>query len=548
MHERLIESWLDSASERSYQVPFTQMLAAEGHRIVHSTRHTPIELGKDVITIAPDGTPCAYQLKGHPGGRVGLTEFRNIEPQLRDLTDLAISSPGVPNTPHRSYFVTNGQVEEDARLAIQRFNEANINAGRPERTVEVIQRGDLLDMAKTLGHALWPQEIGQINLLLQMLVEDGRGFFPFDRANSMLGEVLGLTPDTRPKPAAAELKRRITSAAVMTSLSLKNFEAANNHYASIVAWTQYACAVIATCERFGISFSNSGAAAVEIALTGIKDALTDLAQEATGRKYLVEGDALVDAAFYRARSTLIGGLLSMLWFWCERDEWPEDLKKSDLESFLVKGKETLDLWGEAAIPQVLYYYWFLKRVEAGAATDALLVQLVKAVSGESTETARGLPGPYWDFEAVARHTLTPVLGLDQDPLSQEAIGGRSYFLEGLLHLLVRANWKQTCIRLWPDVTRTLLIEFIPAAKWMYCLAHSDKGGYTETQPPHRKLWDDLVQDARSIRCEVAPAALVERPFLHALLVLVFPYRGTSDVIRSLGRTFDKTWFIADPID
>lgn len=59
------------------------MLSAEGHRILHSTRHSSIELGKDVVTTDKDGVPCAYQLKGNPGGRLTLQEFRGIEPQLR---------------------------------------------------------------------------------------------------------------------------------------------------------------------------------------------------------------------------------------------------------------------------------------------------------------------------------------------------------------------------------------------------------------------------------------------------------------------------------
>jgi hypothetical protein len=51
---------LDSASERSYQGPFCQILSARGYTVLHSTRHAPIEFGKDVIAIAPDGVPCAY--------------------------------------------------------------------------------------------------------------------------------------------------------------------------------------------------------------------------------------------------------------------------------------------------------------------------------------------------------------------------------------------------------------------------------------------------------------------------------------------------------
>lgn len=56
MIEKLLENWLDSASERSYQAVFVQILSAQGYRVVHSTRHTALEYGKDVLAIDPDLT------------------------------------------------------------------------------------------------------------------------------------------------------------------------------------------------------------------------------------------------------------------------------------------------------------------------------------------------------------------------------------------------------------------------------------------------------------------------------------------------------------
>src|SRR5207248_11531013 len=93
---------------------------------------------------------------------------------------------------HRSFLVTNGQVEEEVVIAINRMNQANEIAGFPLRKLEVMQRGDLLERAKRLGHSLWPTEVQQMHLLLEMLVEPGTGKFPSDRAQSMLSDVLGL--------------------------------------------------------------------------------------------------------------------------------------------------------------------------------------------------------------------------------------------------------------------------------------------------------------------------------------------------------------------
>src|SRR6266481_6388018 len=68
--ERLIESWLDSQTERRYQPAIIQLLVSEGWSVLHNTRHSPIELGKDVIARDPGGLLHCFQLKGNPGSRV----------------------------------------------------------------------------------------------------------------------------------------------------------------------------------------------------------------------------------------------------------------------------------------------------------------------------------------------------------------------------------------------------------------------------------------------------------------------------------------------
>ena len=63
MLEKVVENWLDKATERSFQQPYCHILSADRHTIIHSTRHSAMELGKDIITIDRNETPCAFQLK-----------------------------------------------------------------------------------------------------------------------------------------------------------------------------------------------------------------------------------------------------------------------------------------------------------------------------------------------------------------------------------------------------------------------------------------------------------------------------------------------------
>jgi hypothetical protein len=91
--ERLIENWLTSAGERGYEVPFAQLLAAEGHRVIQGPVHHPFEHGKDILTFAPDGALHAYQLKGPD--LVRLEDFEKIQGQLMALAGTAITHAAV---------------------------------------------------------------------------------------------------------------------------------------------------------------------------------------------------------------------------------------------------------------------------------------------------------------------------------------------------------------------------------------------------------------------------------------------------------------------
>jgi hypothetical protein len=70
--ERIVENWLTSASERSFQIPFCQLLSAQGETLLYIASHGPFEKGKDVITVTRGGRLRAYQNEGrrHSLGRL----------------------------------------------------------------------------------------------------------------------------------------------------------------------------------------------------------------------------------------------------------------------------------------------------------------------------------------------------------------------------------------------------------------------------------------------------------------------------------------------
>src|ERR1700689_3756637 len=88
---RVIENWLTSVNERQYQLPFCQVLAAEGETILYVSTHGPFEKGRDIITRTPSGEIRAYQLKA---GDIALGSWREIYGEIVNLVELAIELPG----------------------------------------------------------------------------------------------------------------------------------------------------------------------------------------------------------------------------------------------------------------------------------------------------------------------------------------------------------------------------------------------------------------------------------------------------------------------
>ena len=74
--ERIVEQWLTRSGERGFEVPFAQLLASEGYRVLQGPVHHPYEHGKDIVAIDPSGRLCAFQLKG---GDIHLTDFEKIQ-------------------------------------------------------------------------------------------------------------------------------------------------------------------------------------------------------------------------------------------------------------------------------------------------------------------------------------------------------------------------------------------------------------------------------------------------------------------------------------
>ena len=525
MLERVIENWLDNTSERSFQQPFCYMLSAEGHTIIHSTRHSAMEMGKDIITIAPDRTLCAFQLKS---GNISLAKWRSeVNPQIDALVCGQINHPSVDTSEHhKSYLVTNGRIEEEVSREIDDKNRGWANQGLPGFHLETIVRGELFEKAKRLGIDLWPSELTDIKTLLEIFLEDGKGVFPKEKLASLFESTFLL--DNESVPSENRCKRIITSAALLCSIVTSSFSNEDNYAAEIEAWILYIAYIMALAEKWKLSVPIYEGE-LKIATDSLYKSLTNLYNEIKERKDLVEGNPLADSYVYRVRITWLLAVMSIYALWRRRDKIDEDETESFLREFCKEKRHLLELWGEAVIPQFLAFFWYFRKINGTRKPDDFLRSLISLICKYNAPKGGGfLASPYYEAEDILPH----ILGIAEEPL-RDSFKGESYALEGLVHLYVRRNWKQTMKSLWPGVTRLASVSFEPENSADFYRWRNKEGTVKIVLPKHTQHWEELK--ALSFESEGAciPATIKDHPILLLLFLCVYPHRMNAEIIRWL---------------
>ena len=535
MLERLIENWLDNAGERSYQRCFCQMLIGQGYRIVHNTEHTPLELGKDVIAVSPDDKVVGFQLKGNPGKSLKPSQFDEIRGQLEQLATYALGIPGYEQKiPDECYLVTNGEIDEAVSVELQRLNAALESRGHPPEKIKTITRGTLLAWANSLGLSLWPSEIEDFSNFIKLLNCAGNEIFPAEIFDPLLQHTLHMDETLRP----AELRRRITSAAIMTAVALHSFSRCKNYFAEITAWTLFATYTIAACEKNGLDFTKNGEEAVLIARSAIRGLLGQLCDEIPERRILSEGDPFSEFAFYRPRALLIYALMGIYWMWSDAEGWNEPNHKAVIEGLVPENLPPQSIWGEGAIPHLLAYTWYRKRIAASPVQNEFVAAVLRDILSNKLGPAGHLPSPYYGIEDVARHTYQQILGCD-DPFKGGGFEGTSYVCEGLMMYLMRANLKERCKELWPDFTRINHERVVPDEAWRFALYRTGEGATNTTHIyPSTMQWKDLQDLYGEHGGADIPEALKTDPLLLLLFVTIFPFRASFSAVKFLHEKFD----------
>jgi hypothetical protein len=278
--ERIVENWLTSASERSFQIPFCQLLSSQGERLLYIASHGQFEKGKDVITELPSGQLRAYQMKG---GDIKLTQWRDIDKQINNLVELPIQLPSVSSDGwHEPFLVTNGRVED---TVLDYINTANQGWSRrkfpfPLRTIE---KSNLVRQFTELHGTFLPKETKDFQALLSLILRDGRA--PLNKS-AFAAFIEGTLDIKAEKIAKRDGSRAITSCLLLTSYILGTSTEASNHWAQFEAWTMVCSYILCLATRHSLD-EEYWRASYDLALLSARRALDNLVQECEERTYLL---------------------------------------------------------------------------------------------------------------------------------------------------------------------------------------------------------------------------------------------------------------------
>jgi hypothetical protein len=535
--EKLIEIWLDSAGERQYQFAFRNGLLTAGYTILHDTSHTALELGKDVIAVAPNGELLAYQLKGNPGGRLTMSQWHELIPQINTLVYQPVSHPALKSgTPHTPCLVTNGEIHEDVLAAITAYNSAvstNIPQARPLRTMA---RGQLLRMLFDSADTIWPAGIQIQRNILNVYSAAGNDELPIRAFVEILSGVLqGKYSDTA-----------VPAVHLITAILASNWIGHRNYFELVKMYALLAVSVACYQARWKRQRAKDKRFFDEIIfdvrlqmINFVDDVLNNYKSTA-----LLNRDAFSEFGYYHPRKKMIAGLMSTALL--DGGLPLPQQQRDDLRDLVCKMRHLKFMLWEGIVPYCLAEFWALSNFQGTIEPDRRLVILANDILNSNGQESADyhLPGPYYSLEDVVRWKYKMLLQNFRSDIDQDNHYRRSWFIDAIFMLLVRRNYKTTCKALWPSVTRfthvrTQLPDSISFAPTPCDGAISEEKLIdTRTQ----KNWADLTKEASEAVIPQIPAPLLSLPFLTLLYCLFLPQRMDRNVVLWLDRQFCKSWY------
>ena len=508
MIERIIENWLINSDERGFQIPFCQLLSLKGYKLVHVSTHGPFEQGKDIIAFDPDGIPCAFQLKT---GDISLDRWRSIRPEIEELLDIPIIHPSVDKSiPHKSFFVTTGNLSDPVRREIDDRNEQRKR--NYKAILETIVRGQLLQEFVSINEKFLPKGISDIQFFLNLYTYDGANPLPKDKIANFFSLVSPLYEKQNDK----NILRLAANILIFSAYVLSPYERSKNYWSLADGWIMTTAYLMAMAEKHN-SYKEI-ASTIELSIKAIEVALFNLQKEALESPDLMQGGSLFEGMIFPFRATILVGYLAAyrLFVLLNGDkDWRDDR----IIDFYKKYEKDIKLFSESTVPFYLSLFWYFKKT--GKVHEALniLMKLINMITFVNRDQKVGMISPYYEVETVIRNYL----GLLDEPI-YETFVDNSYSLDSIVTLVARYGIRDFLASKWRPITHIKLSEFIPRYSWETFLYRTEHGKLETKFPNQKQSWSRLVEEANKIDEKELPEGLKKYPQFLILFWLIFPHR------------------------
>jgi hypothetical protein len=513
LFERVIEHWLTSSNERQYQLPFRQLLSAEGEEVIYASSHNPFEKGKDLVSIR-DGEIRAYQLKS---GDLDLTGWRRYEGEINNLVELPVELPSVRNKEwHVPYLVLNGDVTEPVWDYIRASNCSWKMRGFPHE-LKTVTKGELLTRFRAIHGTYLPLNVNDFTALLHLILRPGAE--PADKPAFAL--MLESILRDRAVQSRLQARRAIASSILLTSYVVSNAQVSANWWSEFELWILMASYVLYVASTHSMERTD-WAESFGICQDAANMCMQGLAEECMARPNFIEGDPITDGHFYRFRISIICGMLAA-WALSTRIAGKVLVQEDFVFDFVSKHIRDGRIWGESGVPYYVCCLLLLDTRAKGLSAESIAISLVRTVAAENgaDEKRRGLPNPYLDVEQSVRHAF----GIGEPRM--EGFAGFSYSVWPLIEYLAR-NWRRQALHgLWRSITRMSMLEYKPTAESEWLRWRSETSLLQNKLPPEPQSWARLLVESESVDCSNVPRLLLDAKSFLPFFLLVFPHRYCS---------------------
>jgi hypothetical protein len=521
MQERVIENWLTSANELSFTIPFSQVLALQGHKVVHiSPKKATLEQGKDIISIDPAGVIHCYQLKGDD---VTLKRWRDeVKPEIEAMVDLPPQHPSLGRVENwQCHLVVNGEFRGEATREIVDTQNARIAEGR--RSFTTVVRGELLAAFTSEYGKYLPREPGDFASFIDLYREPG--LEPLDRPaySRFLEQFFGFSNSAKKLPANNEVRQQINAAIVSASYLLSEKYRSQNHVAIIEGWVSLLAHILAVADRYELDKSY-WRASVDLVEQVICETIGDLLDEIEARDHYAQPAPIIysDAYVYKLRVTIVAGYLAAYSLYSREEDSENPHTRSIRErtvAFLDRAlsKGLFVLLGEAQVAPLAC----IALLYATVGDNDKAIDLIRGCTDSILEGCRkgGVYDPYTDAQEIIRTELE----ITGSPVEHRA-GLSAFTLEALVLISTYLGDRQYLEARWRQISHVSIQTFIPAKAWQWYLWDRPDGKQESRFPSQTESWLKLREYAVDSSVAQIPALLREDPARIPLFWCLMPHR------------------------